>query len=397
MNVLLGESKLKRVNTETSVKQEDDGHRASPKLLNHRSEMLATNHLDGFMEFLVRTGRFADWENSCPLSYTSPNAPSKAEFLQTWILAILHGCQRYAHVSTLHAGSLDPMAFRNGRLVSEDALRRGLAAIATDGGAAWLSQHLMVSTHSLMQNPWILNVDITKKPIFRAQERWQHGQTERRPRCRTHCYRTYFMAGSNLALGGEVLLANAYDASTISPELIRILDQIPAHERPQLIQGCCEPVWDTLLAALEMRHQPYLFRLNLGAEMVLRMQRSIADSAWVAFREGCQGGEMDLTLPGWTRPRRTILLRNFGGGEAHADQRGNVIVLTTNLKSKISCLEKLFSDAGNDYQEIKDFWRWGGFVTEDPAKCQVAMLGVALIYNWWNLFVSSIEMQCLEA
>jgi len=396
LNVLGGESSFNRAITEKGTNQEGDIRPRPPMSLNHRSATLAAGQLSEFMVFLVRTGRFADWENSCPLTYTSPNAPSKAEFLRTWILAILHGCQRYAHVSALHAGSLEPMPFRHGRLVGDDALRRGLASIATDGGGAWLRQHLMVSTRSLMRNSWMLNVDIMRKPVFRVQDSRSHGPADHRPRCRTHCYQTYFMAGTNLALGGEVLPASGHDASTTTPELIRILDQISEHERPRLIQGFCEPVWDTLLAALEQRHQPYLFGLNLGTGTALRMQRAVADSAWVVFAKGCQGSEMDLTLPGWTRPRRAMLLRHAGDGEMRPDQRGNVVVLTTNLESELPTLEKMYRNAGNDYQEIKDIWRWGGFVTEDPARCQVAMLGVALIYNWWNVFASSIGMPCSE-
>ncbi len=34
-----------------------------------------------FIEFLTLTGLWSRWLESCPLSYTSPNAPSKAEVL----------------------------------------------------------------------------------------------------------------------------------------------------------------------------------------------------------------------------------------------------------------------------------------------------------------------------
>ena len=30
---------------------------------------------------------------------------------------------------------------------------------------------------------------------------------------------------------------------------------------------------------------------------------------------------------------------------------------------------------------------WGGFTTHDPARCRLSALAVALIYNWWSLFV----------
>jgi hypothetical protein len=39
------------------------------------------------------------------------------------------------------------------------------------------------------------------------------------------------------------------------------------------------------------------------------------------------------------------------------------------------------------YDELKNQWGWGGFTTKDLLRCQVAARNVALIYNWWSLFV----------
>ena len=32
-------------------------------------------------------------------------------------------------------------------------------------------------------------------------------------------------------------------------------------------------------------------------------------------------------------------------------------------------------------------WGWGGFTTHDLHRCQLSARAVALIYNWWSLFV----------
>ncbi len=49
------------------------------------------------------------------------------------------------------------------------------------------------------------------------------------------------------------------------------------------------------------------------------------------------------------------------------------------------------ADAENVYDELKNQWGWGGFTTKDLLRCQVAARNVALIYNWWNLFVRCAE------
>lgn len=37
--------------------------------------------------------------------------------------------------------------------------------------------------------------------------------------------------------------------------------------------------------------------------------------------------------------------------------------------------------------ELKNQWGWCGFVTQDLLRCQIAARNIALIYNWWSLFV----------
>ena len=45
------------------------------------------------------------------------------------------------------------------------------------------------------------------------------------------------------------------------------------------------------------------------------------------------------------------------------------------------------ADAENNFDELKNQWAWGGFTTQDLARCRLMARMVALIYNWWTLFV----------
>ena len=56
-----------------------------------------------FAEFLATTGVYDVWMSSCPLNCASPNAHSKRGVLGTWLLAILAGYNRYAHVTGLRS------------------------------------------------------------------------------------------------------------------------------------------------------------------------------------------------------------------------------------------------------------------------------------------------------
>jgi hypothetical protein len=66
-----------------------------------RGSATALGQLAFFAEYLEDTGLFERWLKSCPLSYTSPNAPELVDVLGTWMLSILDGHWRYAHVGVL--------------------------------------------------------------------------------------------------------------------------------------------------------------------------------------------------------------------------------------------------------------------------------------------------------
>jgi len=44
-------------------------------------------------------------------------------------------------------------------------------------------------------------------------------------------------------------------------------------------------------------------------------------------------------------------------------------------------------DAENNYDEQTNQWGWGGYTTQDKKRCQIMARIIALIYNWWSLFV----------
>ncbi len=49
------------------------------------------------------------------------------------------------------------------------------------------------------------------------------------------------------------------------------------------------------------------------------------------------------------------------------------------------------ADCENAFDELKNQWGWGGFTTQDLARCRLTARMVALVYNWWNIFVRLAE------
>jgi hypothetical protein len=113
---------------------------------------------------------------------------------------------------------------------------------------------------------------------------------------------------------------------------------------------------------------------------------------------------------GWSRQRRVVLLRRrfnrplalvdrsdpaqplLGFAEVLGGKREvwEYAALVTSLDSEILTLGQLYrdrADCENAFDELKNHWGWGGFTTQDLKRCRLLAASVALIYNWWSLFV----------
>ena len=95
-----------------------------------RGSATALGQLAFFAEYLEATGLFEAWLKSCPLRYASPNAPALIDVLGTWMLSILDGHCRYAHVGALRGDGVAPAILGMGKIIGDDSLRRALSAIA---------------------------------------------------------------------------------------------------------------------------------------------------------------------------------------------------------------------------------------------------------------------------
>ena len=365
-----------------------------------------------FIEFLTLTGLWSRWQESCPLAYVSPNAPSRAEVLGTWMLSVLSGHRRYAHVTAIRCDGVNPGLLGMNKVISEDALRRALAAIPEAEGVAWLDSHLGTSVMALLEAPWILDIDTTIKALYGKQEGAVISYNPKRPGRPAHSYHTYLMAGLRLVVGVEVKAGDEHTGTHSLPGLLKILDELPAQRKPKIVRGDCGLGSAPIMAALEERGQSYLFKLKLSKNVKRHIERIFWQAGWSDAGHGWEGKDGSLRLHGWSQPRRVIVLRRALQGEVVIAQEDNgqqllgfieadrkrgkritgyeYAVLVTNTDYQMLSLGQLYrdrADAENAFDELKNQWGWGGFTTHDLHRCQLSARAVALIYNWWSLFV----------
>src|SRR6266404_3786994 len=197
--------------------------------------MTPLGQLPFFIEYLKQGGLFDGWVAGCPLSLTSPNAPSKRDILGTVMLSVLAGHRRYAHITTLCCDPVNPPLLGMAKVVSEDAVRRALSKIEAEAGRSWLQEQLDYCTRPLLREPWILDVDTTVKPLYGHQEGAVVGYNPKKPGRPSHTYHSYILANLRLVLEVEVQAGNQHAAKHSAPGLWTLLDRLGPQCAPWLL------------------------------------------------------------------------------------------------------------------------------------------------------------------
>ena len=66
------------------------------------------------------------------------------------------------------------------------------------------------------------------------------------------------------------------------------------------------------------------------------------------------------------------------------------VVLVTALTDGVLTVAQHYRDRGdaeNNFDELKNPWGWAGFTTQDRNRCQIMGRIIALVYNWWTIFM----------
>ena len=238
------------------------------------------------------------------------------------------------------------------------------------------------------------------------------GYNPKKPGRPSHVYHTYRMAGLRLVLDVDVAPGNEHASSHAAPGLWVLLDRIPRNSWPAFLRGDSGFGTEAVMREAEQRGLRYLFKLRLTANVKKLIKKTFSKNDWTDAGQGWQGREGSLRLEGWSRQRQVVILRRRlkegmaiagpGAGQlalsfveigpgAEVYEYG---VLVTSLDEEVLTLAQLYrdrADSENPFDELKNQWGWGGFTTRDLARCQIMARFIALIYNWWNLFVRLAE------
>ena len=201
----------------------------------------ALGQLAFFAEFLEVTGLFERWRDGCPMAYTSPNAPAVVDVLGTWLLSILDGQRRYAHVTGLRGDEVAPQILGMNKIVSDESLRRALAHLAPNQpkrcseaeriaraaqlarSMAWMDMALAESVEEALTTPWILDGDTTIKVLYGHQDGAEVSYNPKKPGRPSHVLHTYWIGNVRLVLEVEVKNGKAHAPQHGLPRLRALL------------------------------------------------------------------------------------------------------------------------------------------------------------------------------
>ncbi|MBL4867509.1 MAG: transposase [Pseudomonadales bacterium] len=363
-----------------------------------------------FIQFLKLGGRFDPWVKDCPLTYFSNNAPEKVDVLGSLFLSILSGHKRYSHITSLIADNVNPSLLGMNKVVSEDSARRAVKKIEEEKGVQWMQNHLHDSCKPLLRTPWILDVDTTIKPLYSHQEKAVKGYNPQKPGRPSHTYHTYMMANLRLVLDVEVKAGDQSHSSYSLPGLVSLIKGLGEDEKPEFVRGDIGWGTDTVMNELEEIDQRYLFKLKKSKNAMKLIYKHHGLGQWTHVHSGWEAKEDSLKLQGWKKERRVIIVRRklsssslvaIESGSEDCKQLSFIdgpeeikvfeySVLVTDLDDDLVSLFQHYrdrADCENNFDELKNQWGWGGYTTKDVKSCRLMSRMIALIYNWWNLYV----------
>jgi hypothetical protein len=262
------------------------------------------------IDFLKASGTWKSFVESCPLTYSSPNAPTKEEILATLVYSILIGHRLYAHIAALSGDRV--MASLFGVKTSQDSVRRAFEDADEGVITAWIDQQMDRTFAPLLELDWALDVDATIKVLYGNQEEARVGYNPTKPGRPSHVYQAMVLAPGKLVLNVDTQAGNRAASEYAQPTLVGWLDARDRKLWPTFVRGDIAYGNENMMAGLEQRQLPYLFKVRQSKNVSRTIARLARQGDKVEWRSSVQGWvslETTLRLHGWTRERRVIVSR----------------------------------------------------------------------------------------
>jgi hypothetical protein len=342
------------------------------------------------------------------------------------LLSVLSGQTRYAHISALSGSGLDAQLLKMDKIPSEDSVRAGMLRLVKtpeqeQASRQWLDECFEKVSAGVLEVPWILDVDVTVKPLYGKQEGAVRGYNPGKPGRPSHAYHSFWVSHLRLCLDVQVHPGNETAGSFGLGSVIDWLTRRPKHERPEFVRGDIGYGTQTWMQELELIGVAYLFKLKQTKGVKELVSFCELQCEWERGLGNWQYCESNLQLSGWTQSRRVVIYRRAHRRKRSASKtlaalpgtieqsellpleilEGDTLsyeyaIYVTSLTESADKIRALYNPRGdneNCYDELKNQWGWGGFTLRDIARSELMARFIALIYNWWSIFTKLVDDQ----
>ena len=160
-------------------------------MLGFRPTVTRNGGLAYFIHFLEVSNTWKKFVDSCPLTYSSPNTPTKEEILATLVYSILIGHRRYAHIAALSGDKVMASLFGVKTFRSQDSVRRAVEDANEEVIIARNDQQMDRTFAPLLELKWALDVDATIKVFYGHQKEARVGYNSTKPSRPSPVYQTH--------------------------------------------------------------------------------------------------------------------------------------------------------------------------------------------------------------
>ena len=221
-----------------------------------------------------------------------------------------------------------------------------------------------------------------------------------------------FICKVRLLVSVDVQGGKSHGACHMAAKICNWVDALPLDCKPALLRADSAFGNEGYLCACEARALSYLFKLKLSK----KVQKLIGQLAtnqkahWQPAPGGWTVIDARLTLKGWSRERRIVVMRRPISStalrprqepdwlphliEVEPTQPMEYAAVVCSAELPLESVPTLYAERGdceNVLDELKNQWGLSGFTTQDILRSKVAARLTALICNWWNVFARIAE------
>jgi hypothetical protein len=325
-----------------------------------------------------------------PDGRTSPNQIPVVDMVLSFLISVLTGGRRFAHVERLRADEAVRGILGVERLPSAMSLTRYLGGFVRKQ-VEHLDEVLWSFTMAWLRAPMLgmtLDLDSTVFERYGHQEGSLKGHNPRKHGRPSHHPILAMLAEAKVVVHAWLRSGNSSSARGVVAFLEETLARLGEGFRLYGLRADSGFFIAEFLTALEARDLPYV----IVARMTRNLQREVAAiPKWTSITPGLEAGEMNYQAPGWKQERRIVVVREEIRERSEARGRKLIDIpgytfhtMVTTLKLSAVDVWRFYNaraDCENRLKELKEDFAANGFCLQSFDGTEAAFRLICFLFN----------------